>query len=55
MTHSPMNSYASWYAEIIQELLSQLERVTHPMADEEDLQDSAILIAKYREKFPVSE
>lgn len=47
-----MNSYANWYSDIIKELLSQMERLTHPMADDGDLEDTKELIAKYREQFP---
>ena len=47
-----MNSYANWYAEIIKELLSQMERLTHPMAGDDDLEDAKSIIAKYREQFP---
>jgi hypothetical protein len=47
-----MNSYANWYSDIIKELLSQMERLTHPMADDGDLEDTKELIAKHREQFP---
>jgi hypothetical protein len=40
-------SYYLWQQ--MEDLISQLERVTHPMADDKDLEDAKNLIAVYRE------